>query len=289
MDPSFSGGFSILMALYGGDNELKFKKAVDSVFQNTINPEKFILVIDGPLTDKLEVYVREVKNKYGELMDVLRIRENVGLAKALNLGLERISTSWVIRADSDDINLPTRFSELAKIHQENPELSLIGSAILEFDQNNLPTSVRRVPLNYEEIKRYAVRRNPFNHMSVAFKKDVVREVGGYPILYLREDYALWCLLIQKKIKMANSDLILVHVSAGADMYRRRGGIRYAIGEFKLQQFLIKCDIKGVADGVIDGSIRAILFMMPAYLRGWFYRKKLRSIIDSHEKIRNSFD
>ena len=276
MHPSFPGGFTVLMAIYGGDDPYKFEEAVNSVFRNTLKPDKFMLVVDGPLTDTLECSVGRVVDVNGDCVDVVRIKQNVGLAGALNFGIERIVTSWIVRADSDDINLPNRFFEIAKALQEDPELALVGSAILEFDEHNYPMLIRHVPLSYDEIKQYAVRRNPFNHMSVAFKKDVVMGVGGYPNLHLREDYGLWCLLIQKKIKMANLNSILVHVSAGAGMYRRRGGVRYALEEFKLQKFLIECDMKSISEGFIDGSARAAIFMMPASLRGWFYRKKLRS-------------
>jgi glycosyltransferase involved in cell wall biosynthesis len=276
MIPSFSGGFTVLMALYRGDDAFKFEKAVESVFSNTLNPERFILVIDGPLTDALESMVSNVKSRQGSQFEVLRIKKNVGLAKALNLGLKMVTTTWVVRADSDDVNLPNRFIELAKAHQKDPDLALIGSAILEFDENYLPISVRETPLGCDDIKSYAVRRNPFNHMSVAYKASVVRGVGGYPNLYLREDYALWCLLIKNKIKMVNLDLILVHVSAGYEMYRRRGGFKYAKEEFRLQKLLIECDMKGPIQALIDGLIRAALFMLPVGIRGWLYRKKLRS-------------
>ena len=280
MIPSFYGGFTVLMPLYGGDDAFKFEGAIESVFRNTLKPNRFILVIDGPLTDALESSLEKVRSRQGLQLELLRIKKNVGLARALNLGLKMVTTSWVIRADSDDINLPNRFLELAKAHQEDPDLSLIGSAILEFDEDNLPISVREVPIGCDDIKRYAVRRNPFNHMSVAFKVSIVMGVGGYPNFHLREDYALWCLLIKNNIKMANLNSILVHASAGEGMYRRRGGLSYALKEFKFQKFLIECDMKNPVQAFADGSIRATFFMMPVSIRGWLYRKKLRrSLVD----------
>jgi hypothetical protein len=195
--------------------------------------------------------------------------------KALNEGLKLIRYPWVIRADADDFNLPHRFSTLANLIDEKPDLGLIGSAISEVDKFRNHLAVRRVPLLETDIRQFVKTRSPFNHMAVAYRLEYVLACGGYPNIYLKEDYALWCLMLARNIPVANVDDVLVHASAGSGMYKRRGGWRYAKSEWKIQNTLIKCGLKGYFSAFIDGVLRGVLFLVPTWLRGWVYVNFLR--------------
>ena len=123
--------------------------------------------------------------------------------------------------------------------------------------------------------RGIVSRNPFNHMTVAYKTRAVMAVGGYPALHLREDYGLWALLLQRGVTCANLPDVLVHATAGSEMYRRRGGWRYARSEWSLQSHLVRCDLKSTYRAWVDGLIRSLVFLLPPNLRGFIYERVLR--------------
>jgi len=273
----FPGGFTVLMALYHGDRPELFDQAIHSVFSNTLLPDDFVVVVDGPIHEQLESAVNKIQSQY-PLIQFIFLPKNQGLAYALNIGLELVKTEWVARADADDINLPKRFEIQANIIIKNPQIQLLGSSILEVDQNGSPLAIREMPCSESEIRKFARRRNPFNHMSVVYRTNVVRACGGYPHIFLKEDYGLWSLLLARNVRAMNTDHILVHASAGMEMFRRRGGLRYAKSEWAMQKLLIQCGLKGSWSAILDGCIRATFFLIPSRIRGFFYLRFLRKSI-----------
>ena len=272
---SFPGGFTVLMAVYRNDDVALFDQAVHSVFTNTLLPNHCLIVVDGPVPKALDIAIASLEKTYSPSIQFLRLTQNLGLAQALNTGIEQIHTDWIVRADADDINLPNRFLELASAIKENPELDLLGSHILEIDQEGKPLAIREVPILEAGIRQFAKTRNPFNHMTVAYRAEAVTECGGYPNMYLREDYALWCQFLSKQKKLLNIPQVLVHVTAGKEMYARRGGWKYAKAEWKLQQLLVATGLKGAGRAFIDGLLRSAIFILPSSIRGYVYQHFLR--------------
>jgi glycosyltransferase involved in cell wall biosynthesis len=275
---SFPGGFTVLMAVYRNDNVALFNQAVHSVFANTLLPNHCLIVVDGPVTKALNIAIASLEKTYGPTLQFLRLPKNLGLAQALNAGIKQIHTEWIVRADADDINLPNRFLELAAAIKDHPGLDLLGSHILEINQANKPINIREVPLSEVSIRKFAKTRNPFNHMTVAYRRDAVIECGGYPNVYLREDYALWCQFLSKKKKLLNIPQVLVHATTGKDMYARRGGWKYSKAEWEMQQLLVAFGLKSAGRGLIDGLLRSTIFMAPSSVRGYIYQYFLRKAI-----------
>lgn len=259
------------MSVYAQDNPFLFDKALNSIFINSLKPSRVLVVTDGPLTSSLN----NVLEKYAvePTLVVHRLEVNKGLASALNDGLKHIKTEFTVRADSDDINYPTRFATLINLLESGYDL--VGSSILEVDKSGSELAIRRPPLCQMQIRKFAKRRNPFNHMSVAFRTKVVIEVGGYPDIFLKEDYALWSTLISKGIRMCNSDEVLVRATTGSDFYKRRGGIRYAYAEFAMQKHLISSGLKNPFFALFDGLLRALVFLAPGRIREFVYVNFLR--------------
>ena len=261
------------MAVYHRDNAELFERAVCSVYNNTVCPDSFVLVVDGPVPDLLGRQIDALHGRFGFL--VHRLAQNLGLANALNEGLHKVNTEWVLRADADDINLEDRFERQASVLERNPSLAIIGAAILEVEPDGKALAVRRPPSSHAEIMRFARVRNPFNHMTVAYRTSLAKRCGGYPNIRLKEDYGLWALMLQRGALTANLPEILVHATAGQDMYRRRGGWQYARDEIQLQRHLVRCGVKGWTAGTLHAFMRGAVFLMPPVLRGSIYRKALR--------------
>jgi cellulose synthase/poly-beta-1,6-N-acetylglucosamine synthase-like glycosyltransferase len=271
----FPGDFAVLMALYTRDDPSLFEMAVSSVFSNTLMPTHCLIVIDGPLNEALECSLQTLQNRYGKRIELLRLPTNVGLAGALNEGLAHLKCTWIVRADSDDFNLSNRFLMLARLLQSQPQLELMGSAILEVDKLGKPISVRQVPESETEIRQFVKTRNPFNHMAVAYRRETVLACGGYPNVYLKEDYALWCHMLSRQVRVANTNEVLVHATAGYDMYSRRGGWKYARAEWYMQRVLVACGLKQRWKAYIDGLLRAAVFLAPVFVRAKVYQIFLR--------------
>jgi glycosyltransferase involved in cell wall biosynthesis len=267
--------FAVLMAVYAKDDFELFEKAVRSVYENSIIPKEFILVQDGPIDHKL----LEVINRFKEIKGFkhLRLETNQGLACALNFGLENASSEFIFRADADDYNCYNRFERQFELLVKG--FDLVGSNILEINSSGNPIAVRKVPQSQFDIFKCISTRNPFNHMTVGFRRDFVKKVGYYPNIFLREDYGLWALMLSQGAKACNIPDVLVHATTGVNMYKRRGGLSYVAGEIKMQKFLVKLKLQTILNAFFIGFCRSIVFLLPSSIRGLIYKYLLREPVD----------
>jgi len=248
---------------------------MDSIYNNSILPNQVLLLVDGLLNDK---FLNKI-NKYRDTkkFDMYMPGKRIGLSKILNEGIKLSKNDWIIRADGDDINLPSRFEILLK--SINDDTDLIGSYVNEYNPLTQENLIKKLPVETHEIKKYIKFRNPFNHMSVAFKKKSVMEVGLYPHLYLKEDYGLWIKLISKDYNCINISNILVNVSADDNMYKRRSGWDYLVSEFSLYKFKIKFKVTNLFEAQFYLFLRLAFFIIPNFLKIFIYKKVLRKLLN----------
>lgn len=266
--------FSVLMAVYHKDSPELLYMALESVYANTLQPSNVVLVQDGPIGQNLSEVIAKYQARKN--FSLIELPFNKGLANALNVGLNYIDTPFVFRADADDYNLPDRFERQLVALQAGYDL--VGGAIVEVDKDGKSIAMRQVPISEDDIRSFISKRNPFNHMTVAYRRSTIVNVGGYPEIFLKEDYALWALMLANGAKVKNLSETLVHATAGVNMYKRRGGLRYARSEIDIQLFLIKCGLQSIQGAIFIGLLRAIVFLMPSYFRGFIYEKFLRNSV-----------
>jgi glycosyltransferase involved in cell wall biosynthesis len=265
--------FTVLMCTYSKDDPYLLEKSIESVFKNSIKPNHFILTIDGPIPKLNEKIINKISKKYPIELNVLD--KNLGLALALNNAINLVKTEWIARADSDDINLYDRFNKQLALTNKN--FDVIGSNILEIDKHGkLPKLTKNIPITNKEIRKYLKLRNPINHMTVFFKTKLIKSVGGYPNIYLREDYGLWIKLSKKGAIFHNIDEVLVHVNGGKNLYKRRRGFKNAIAESKLQFLLYQCKIKPLFLALFHLILRTTFLLLPSKIVERIYIEKLRN-------------
>lgn len=218
--------FTILQSVYKNDKSEFLDKCLESIKNNSLQPEKIVLVKDGPISIELDSII----NKWIEILpiQVVGYEKNHGLAYALNYGLQFVETELVARMDSDDICYPDRFEKQINFFMANPNIFLLSGYIDEFNfDSDVIVSTRTVPLENTEIANSLKRRNAFNHMAVMFKKSAIVESGGYQEVPYFEDYDLWVRIVQKGFLVANIPERLVKARIGNDMIGRRHGFAYA--------------------------------------------------------------
>lgn len=178
--------------------------------------------------------------------------------------------------DTDDICRQDRFEKQMSFMSAHPDVGLLGSWISEFDVDMRNCHAeRRVPSSHDEIIKQAKRRNPFNHMTVCFKKKVIIESGCYKNDYLYEDYALWVRVIMSGCRVANIPEPLVFARVGNGMESRRGGFEYALSEIKVQQSFWKIGFITIWDMIVNLMLRIPVRLFPGGLRKFVYRLFLR--------------
>ncbi|MDE5773663.1 MAG: glycosyltransferase [Muribaculaceae bacterium] len=267
--------FSVLLSLYYKENPEYLRQSLDSVFSQTLRPDEVILVEDGPLTPELNAVLDESEKKYPELYRV-KLPENGGLGKALNEGLKYCSYDLVIRTDTDDICFPDRFEKQVSFMDNHPDISASSGWIVEFEGNtDNRISIKKVPEDNDEIIKYGSYRNPMNHPATIFRKKDVEEVGGYKHFPLFEDWFLWARLMAKGYKLCNLQSPLLYFRTSPDMYKRRGGIKYAYDSFRFQLMLHKLGLITYLHAFKAGILRGTVYIMPNFIRKSIYQNILR--------------
>ena len=238
------GDFSVLLPVYAGDQPEFFFRAVSSATrEQELSPKQLVVVCDGPVDESISDFLhRASRGQETDLLGpinvrVVRLKHNMRLANALNIGLAHCSHEIVARVDADDISLPRRFAVQVPLVEDG--LGLLGSAIQEFSDDEAEAGmVRNMPASEEEIRRVISYRSPFAHPSVVYRKSAVESVGGYEHLQLMEDYLLFARMVAAGVPCANVPEVLVRYRVGSGAYKRRGGAQMLRSEMRLQNLFL---------------------------------------------------
>lgn len=214
--------YSILMSVYAKENPEYLKQSIDSMLNQTVRSNDFVIVCDGPLTKELygiiDFYASDPRNHIHKI----QIESNVGLGAALNKGVKECINELVARMDSDDISAPKRCEQQLKEFEDDLDLDIVGSSVAEFsgDIHNI-LSRRIVPQNNEDIYQFAKIRSPFNHPAVMFKKKTILSVGGYRNYKKNQDLDLWLRLLSNTAKCKNIQEDLLYFRFDENTYKKR--------------------------------------------------------------------
>ena len=267
--------FSVLMAVYKKEQPLFFKEALRSVFEQSLIPNEVVLVKDGPLTEELEQIIVDFSSK-NEQLKVITLEKNQGLGEALRIGLNACSFDLVARMDSDDICKLYRFEKQIAFLKEHKEITIVGSWIEEFsDCKEEIEAIRELPQEDKQLKIFMKWRNPFNHMTVMFRKKDILAVGGYQPFYLLEDYYLWNRLANANYYFANIGESLLWARGGYTMLERRGGWKYVVSESKLLKFMYRSGRINIVEFGANLMMKSIIRLIGKHLRHTIYTFFLR--------------
>ena len=271
--------FSVLLSVYFRENPEYLAVALQSLIEQKLCPDQIVIVKDGKLGENLEIVISKFINQCNEkiAITIVEFTENKGLGIALAEGLKACKYDLVARMDTDDIACPERFFLQVQEFRRDVDLTVLGSDIREFETvpENI-TGCRIVPKTGAEIIRYAKKRNPFNHMTVMFRKAAILEVGNYQDFLWFEDYYLWVRLILKGYKMKNLAQPLVLVRAGQEMLARRAGLKYIKQECRLQARFLQLGFINYYEFLRNCLLRAIVRLLPRKIIGAVYSKVLRT-------------
>ena len=234
-----SPSVAVLMAVYNRDNPSHFADALDSLCPFAHRLNSVVLVADGPLTPELEVVIEQRLLVLKILL--VRLTQSIGLGGALNEGLYRADSDFVLRMDSDDLSRAERLEVLLQRLDDDPKLDVIGSHIAEFNIDPArPHAERRMPLTHDEIARRMRNRSMMNHVSCLLRRQKVIEAGGYVGgSGFSEDWWLWVRLLLSGAYFANVDLVLVDVRVGNGFIGRRRGWTIFRQDLVLLRLMVK--------------------------------------------------
>lgn len=268
--------FSVLMSLYYKEKPEYLRECLNSLLNQTVKADEWVIVKDGPLTNELEAVLKEYDEKFPNLIKYVIFEKNQGLGLALRAGVPACSHELIARMDTDDICVPNRFERQLQEFINNSKLDVCGSHQIEFNsETKEKVAQRKVPLNQKEIYKYQKKRSAFNHVTVMFRKQAVLNSGNYEDCPLMEDDMLWSRMFLNNSCVMNIDDYLVHVRVGSEMFKRRGGLTYFYKYKMARKKIYNIHYISLFDYIYTIFIQFFVCVMPNKLREFIFIKLLR--------------
>lgn len=110
--------YSVLMSVYYKEKPEYLKQAIESILCQTVKPDDFVLVCDGPLNLELDAVIAAKQQEMGDTLNVVRLVKNCGLGNALNEGIKHCKNELVARMDSDDISVMDRCQKQVELFEK---------------------------------------------------------------------------------------------------------------------------------------------------------------------------
>ncbi|MFR3121457.1 MAG: glycosyltransferase [Proteus mirabilis] len=262
--------FSVLMSIYNKEEEKNLLECLDSLKKQLVKPTETIIVYDGPIRKELD----DIIEKYSTALNIIKIKleKNVGLGQALNIGLTHCKNEIIARMDTDDIAIPSRFKIQLSYFSKDPDLAVLGSNIDEFIiSTSETTGTRKVPSEYNDIKKYALFKCPLNHMTVMFRKKIVQDVGSYIHHHYMEDYNLWLRILASNHKILNVEQSLVYARVNKNTLLRRRGLSYIKSEYKLAKLKKSLKLQKRVSSILTFILRASPRLLPPFILKLIYK------------------
>lgn len=208
---------SVLMSVYNGEEYIE--ETIRSILNQSFQDFEFIIIDDGS-TDNTGSIIQSFSDPRIRLY---RLAKNQGVAEALNFGLQHVQGKYIAKADADDLYSSDRLAIQKKFLDDHKEISLVGSFIEYFPQDE---TIRESKLYLNKKNIWERRKNTYTdwkdiseaiywyccltHSSIMVRSDVLSEFR-YREFPMGEDYDLFYRLNKAGHKMAIIDRVLTRV------------------------------------------------------------------------------
>lgn len=268
--------YSVLMSLYIKEKPEYLKMAIQSMIDQTVQPDEIIIVKDGKITEEQQGVLDEYASNSPAVVNVVGYDENRGLGLALNYGLEHAKNELIARMDTDDIAKPDRCEKQLRMFEEHPELAIVGSYVDEFHSTpDEVVSVRAVPTTHTEIYEFAKRRSAFNHPAVMYRKSAVLGVGGYGDLRRNQDVDLFGRMLFSGCKAENIGESLLWFRSNDALAKRRKSWENTKSYIDTIKRFWKMGYASFTDYMIVAVAQTVMFLLPVKVQHWVYKTFLR--------------
>ena len=265
---------SVVLNIWGNDNEKSLFRSLQSIRRQTHKPDEVIIVVDGPISDRLRKLIRDFTESDTFFVKQIDLPIATGLWNARNVGLRAAEHELIAVQDADDVMHPDRLGVQLK-HFERAEMDVLGSPVFEFDAiNERILGLRMLALN-DQLTRKMLWQNVINHSSVMFRKSAVVGVGAYRNVHLAEDYDLWLRLICAGKKVCTTELVLQAFAVDGQLNKRRGGIKFVASEMSLHRLVRSTNAQNIFVSWIRLILRLSYRLGPKFLRS-NYRRKMQA-------------
>lgn len=170
---------SVIMGIYKSSDKQMVRYAIDSIKNQTFKEWEFVICDDGSPDNTWEF----LNSEYGqdERFVLVHNEVNGGLRVALNSCLNASHADYVVRMDADDYSRPDRFEILYNYVTEHPDVDVLGTAMVSFDEKGEHGII--LPRKLNPKKMDFIHGSVVAHASTIMKKSSIMNVGGYRIAW----------------------------------------------------------------------------------------------------------
>lgn len=182
------------------NHELYIEECLKSVINQTY-PHLQVIVINDGSKDNTGYIIEKFIGVQGRPIEYLT-KNNEGLCKTLNLGIELANGKYIAFIASDDMWLPSRIEEQVLFLEQNNNIGLVFSDAYFMRYDN-PTTIKysdykpRIKKHFlnsiqnRNIYEALLVENIILSLTVLIRKECFEKVGFFDISLKYEDYDMW--------------------------------------------------------------------------------------------------
>lgn len=258
---------SVIMGIYNGEKTME--RAIDSIIAQTYADWELI-ICDDCSTDNTYKIATEYAEKDSRIK-VIQNEMNMRLAYSLNHCLSVAKGEYIARMDDDDICLPERFEKQVRYLDEHPEMAVVGSALIVFNETG-DVGIRGLGTEYP-LRSVVNRSTPFAHPTIMMRKSAYDILGGYtvsPETLRAEDLDLWYRFRLQKLDGYILQEPLLRYYEPTEAFKKRS-VKAAKGMVRINKKYFKLlNIPHKYDYLIYKPL--ISALLPNKFMEWYHRK-----------------
>ncbi len=201
---------SVILPFFNAEKTLC--NAAQSILRQTFTSFELLLV-DNNSTD-LSSEIAAKLAREDKRIKVLSEKQ-IGVANAMNKGLENSVGTFIARMDADDISHPERLQKQVEFLKKNQEIGLVGSKVKYISHIENSAGFERF-VNWSnsfcspnEIDLNRFIEIPIINPTLLFKKEIYQKYGGCVHGDFPEDYEMQLRFLDRGVKMAKINAPLV--------------------------------------------------------------------------------
>jgi len=175
----------------------------ESIIQSSVFPSEVIFIDDGSTDDSVSI-ASQFKN-YDINLNIILLKEKMGLANALNIGVKESLGKYIMRLDTDDFINSDRIERQFIMLEKYPTLDIIGSNVYYFnDKLKKVVFESRYPISNDEIySAFITGYHGLSHPSVMMKSEVLKAFKYKQEYFPAEEYEIFSRMVINHVSMQN--------------------------------------------------------------------------------------
>lgn len=152
------------------------EEAIRSIMTQTYRNLEIIVVDDASKDNTYNILERLAAED--SRIRLFRNEKNSRIVHTLNLGIEQVHGSYIVRMDGDDVSLPNKIEAQYSFMQKHPEIDLVGVNVMMIDEEGRKIHNEEYVTDPEGIREASRYVSPVAHFWMT-RTVVYQTIGNY--------------------------------------------------------------------------------------------------------------